>query len=182
MQAPLVKNTDAVYGMWQGERICEILGYTGGHKWDKHSILNYLETLVHVHDKWVESQGHYSADFESIQPLDFSEVANTKLHHWKLIRDAVYELSAQFPNVEVADIVNKLGISIEDFQTAVSVNKNKTIMTETGFRSFSIACLSDKPNFAKIGRDYGTGVNTMVYYKKLFRKIKEQQGQMIDCE
>jgi hypothetical protein len=55
-------------------------------------------------------------------------------------------------------------------------------MSESGFRSFSIACLSDKPNFAGIGRQYGTGVNTMKFYKKLFRKIKEQQGQVIDKE
>lgn len=182
MQVPLVKNNCAVYGMWQGERICEILGYTNGHEWDKNSILNYLETLVSVHDKWIENQGHYSSDFQSIEPLDFSTVTNTRLHHWKLIRDSVYELSTQFPNVEVADIILKLGISIEEFQTAVSVNKGKTIMNETGFRSFSIACLSDKPNFAGIGREYGTGVNTMKYYKKLFRTIKERQGQIIDKE
>ena len=101
---------------------------------------------------------------------------------WQLIRDSVTKLAFQFPNVEVADIILKLGLTIEEFQTAVSVNKNKTIMTETGFRSFSIACLSDKPNFAGIGREYGTGVNTMKFYKKLFRGVKEQQGQMIDCE
>lgn len=180
MQAPLVKNDCAVYGMWQGERICEILGYTKGHKWTKETMLHYLETLVSVHDKWIESQGHYSVDFESIEPLDLSSVPNTKLHRWKLIRDAVSELSAQFPTVEVADIIAKLGVSIEEFQRAVSVNKCKTIMSESGFRSFSIACLSDKPNFAGIGRQYGTGVNTMKFYKKLFRKIKEQQGQVID--
>jgi hypothetical protein len=55
-------------------------------------------------------------------------------------------------------------------------------MSESGFRSFSIACLSDKPNFAKIGRDFGTGVNTMKFYKKLFRAVKKQQGQIIDKE
>jgi len=170
-----LRKDDVVYGMWQGERICEILGYVGEHEWDRESILNYLQTLVYVHDKWVESQGHYSADFESIQPLDFSEVANTKLHHWKLIRDSVHQTALQFPTKEVADIILKLGISIEDFQTAVSVNKNKTIMNETGFRSFSI-------NFAKIGRDFGTGVNTMKFYKKLFRELKEQQGQIVDKE
>jgi len=181
MQAPLVENTDAVYGMWQGERICEILGYTGGHEWDRDSILNYLETLVHVHDKWIESGGHFAAEFELIQPLDFGGVTSP-LMRWQLIRDSVTKLAFQFPNIEVADIILKLGLTIEEFQTAVSVNKNKTIMTETGFRSFSIACLSDKPNFAGIGREYGTGVNTMKFYKKLFRGVKEQQGQMIDCE
>lgn len=180
MQAPLVKNTDAVFGMWQGERICEILGYTKGHEWDRHSILNYLETLVYVHDKWIENGAHYSADFETITPLSFDGL--NPLQRYKLIRDSVHQLALQFPTIAVADIILKLGISIEEFQSAVSVNKNKTIMTETGFRSFSIACLADKPNFAKIGRDFGTGVNTMKFYKKLFREVKEQQGQIIDKE
>jgi len=180
MQVPLVKNTDAVYGMWQGERICEILGYTKGHEWDRDSILNYLETLVYVHDKWIENGAHYSADFETTKPLSFDGL--NPLQSYKLIRDAVHQLALQFPTVAVADIILKLGISIEEFQRAVSVNKNKTIMSESGFRSFSIACLSDKPNFAKIGRDFGTGVNTMKFYKKLFRELKEQQGQVIDKE
>ena len=86
----------------------------------------------------------------------------------------------QYPNIEVVDVIEKLGLTVEQFIVAVTVNKCKTIMTETGFRSFSYACLSDNPNFAKIGRDYGTGVNTMKYYKKLFRGIQEQQGQMTE--
>lgn len=180
MQAPLVKNTDAVYGMWQGERICEILGYTKGHRWDKHSIINYLETLVYVHDMWIEKGAFYSENFDSIKQVEFGKL--NSLQRYKLIRDSVHQSALQFPTVPVADIILKLGISIEEFQTAVSVNKNKTIMNETGFRSFSIACLADKPNFAKIGRDFGTGVNTMKFYKKLFRELKEQQGQVIDKE
>ena len=179
MSDTLIK-VDAVYDMWQGERICEILGYTKGHEWDRNSILNYLETLVYVHDMWVEKGSFYSEGFDSVAPLDFGRL--NPLQRYKLIRDSVHQTALQFPTMEVADIIIKLGISIEDFQTAVSVNKNKTIMNETGFRSFSIACLADKPNFAKIGRDFGTGVNTMKFYKKLFREVKEQQGQIIDKE
>ena len=179
MSDTLIK-VDAVYDMWQGERVCEILGYTNGHEWDRNSILNYLETLVYVHDMWVEKGSFYSEGFDSITPLNFGRL--NPLQRYKLIRDSVHQTALQFPTMEVADIIIKLGISIEDFQTAVSVNKNKTIMNETGFRSFSIACLTDKPNFAKIGRDFGTGVNTMKFYKKLFREVKEQQGQIIDKE
>jgi hypothetical protein len=178
---PPCQSDDVVYGMWQGERICEILGYVGEHEWDKNSILKYLETLVYVHDKWIESGGFLAEEFDLIEPLDFGS-ATSPLIRWQAIRDSVFNLATQFPTVEVADIILKLGISIEEFQTAVSVNKNKTIMNESGFRSFSIACLADKPNFAGIGREYSTGVNTMKFYKKLFRTVKEQQGQMIDKE
>jgi hypothetical protein len=120
-----------------------------------------------------------SESFDTIPPLELDGL-RTNLEKWQHIRNSVLDYSKQFPTVEVADIILKLGISISDFQTAVSVNKNKTIMNETQFRSFSYVCLEDKPNFAKIGRDYGTGVNTMVYYKKLFRAIKMARTEMID--
>lgn len=174
-----VRTDDAVYGMWQGERICEILGYVGEHEWDRTSILNYLTTLIDVHDKWIETAGFYTTDFHSVEPLTFGSSQNN-LVVWKTIRDSVMNTCFQYPNIEVVDVIEKLGLTVEQFIVAVTVNKCKTIMNSTEFRSFSYACLSDNPNFAKIGRDYNTGVNTMKYYKKLFRGIKEQQGQMIE--
>jgi hypothetical protein len=172
---------DAVYGMWQGERICEIMGYTQdmGHVWTTDTMLNYFDKLLQCYDLFRSTNGFMSESFDTIPTLEL-EGLRTNLEKWQHIRNSVLDYSKQFPTVEVADIILKLGISIEDFQTAVSVNKNKTIMNESGFRSFSYACLTDKPNFAGIGREYGTGVNTMKFYKKLFRTIKEQRGQMID--
>ena len=174
---------DAVYGMWQGERICEIMGYTqgDGHVWTADTMLNYFDKLLQCYDLFRSTNGFMSESFDTIPPLELAGL-RTNLEKWQHIRNSVLDYSKQFPTVEVADIILKLGISISDFQTAVSVNKNKTIMNETQFRSFSYVCLEDKPNFAKIGRDYGTGVNTMLYYKKLFRAVKIARTEVIDKE
>lgn len=162
---------DAVYDMWLGERVCEILGYNSGlgHEWTKSDILTYLETLVEVHDKFIETGGYLAYSLDEIQPLQMS---GNKANDWKHIRDSVLLYAKQYPEVPVLDIIKKLGLSLPQFIEAVTVNKARHIMTEQEFQSLCAACLADKPNFAKIGRDHQTGKNTMGYYKKLFRTIK----------
>ena len=163
---------DAVYDMWLGERLCEILGYTDGtdHEWNKTTMLDYLTRLVDIHDQFVSTGGYIAFDGDSIPPLEFSGVNN--LENWKLIRDSVLSYSQQYPEVPVLDIIRQLGLSLPQFIQAVTVNKARHIMTEQEFQSLCDACLADKPNFAKIGRDHKTGVNTMKFYKKLFRGIR----------
>ena len=167
-----IKPDDAVYGMWQGQRICEILGFVGDHEWDKDSILKYLETLVMVHDKWVETNGMYVDDFDNIQPLDFSskEKQYSQLKNWKLIRDSVMSLAHQYPDREIMDIINKLGITLDDFYAAITVNKKQNKLSEAGFRQFCNAFLNTVINYSQIGRDYGITKSTMCYFKKLFTK------------
>ena len=183
MSDTLIK-VDAVYGMWQGERICEIMEYTQEmeHVWTTDTMLNYFDKLLECYDLYRSTNGYTSESFDEIQPLDVGDITvGNLLKKWKSIRDSVMDYCVQFPEREPLEIIKKLGITVEQFQCAVSVNKNKTTMTETGFQSFSYACLQNSPNFAKIGRDYGTGVNTMVFYKKLFRAIKlARTEKMID--
>lgn len=171
MTDTLIK-VDAVYGMWQGERICEIMGYTQdmGHVWTDETILNYFDKLLECYDLFRSTNGFVSESFDTIPPLELDGLS--QLQQWQHIRNSVLDYGKQFPHVEIMDILNKLGVTLDEFYKAVTVNKKQNIMNETGFRSFCYACLTDKPNFAKIGRDYGTGVNTMVYFKKLFRAIK----------
>ena len=173
MSDTLIK-VDAVYGMWQGERICEIMEYTQsmGHVWTTDTMLNYFDKLLECYDLYRSTNGYTSESFDEIQPLEMLKGNSSNLKNWKSIRDSVVDYCVQFPEREPLEIIKKLGLTVEQFQCAVSVNKNKTTMSETGFLSFSYACLQNSPNFAKIGRDYGTGVNTMVFYKKMFRAIK----------
>jgi hypothetical protein len=183
MSDTLIK-VDAVYGMWQGERICEIMGYTQemNHVWTTDTMLDYFDKVLECYDLFRSTNGYVSESFDEIEPLKTETGSNfNPLKHWKHIRDSVIDYCVQFPEREPLEIIKKLGITVEQFQCAVSVNKNKTTMSETGFLSFSYACLQNSPNFAKIGRDYGTGVNTMVFYKKMFRAIKlARTEKMID--
>ena len=184
MSDTLIK-VDAVYGMWQGERICEIMQYTHemGHIWTTDTMLNYFDKLLECYDLFRSTNGYVSESFDDIQPLSMSTTTGFNLVNWKAIRDSVMDYCIQFPEREPYSIIEKLGITVEQFQCAVSVNKNKTVMNSQQFRSFSYACLEDNPNFAKIGRDYGTGVNTMKFYKKLFRAIKlARTEKMIDSD
>ncbi len=174
---------DAVYGMWQGERICEIMGYTqeNDHVWTSDTMLNYFDKLLQCYDLFRSTNGFMSESFDTIPPLKLDGL-RTNLEKWQHIRNSVLDYSKQFPNAEVMDILDKLGVSLDEFYTAVTVNKKQNIMNETQFRSFCYACLADNPNFAKIGRDYGTGVNTMLYFKKLFRAVKMARTEVIDKE
>lgn len=173
---------DGVYGMWQGERIAEIMEYTQdmGHVWTVDTMLNYFEKLLECYDLFRSTNGFTARSFDLIEPLKLDGL--TSLQQWQHIRNSVLDYATQFPTVEVMDILNKIGISLDEFYKAVTVNKKQNNMNETQFRSFCYACLLDKPNFAKIGRDYGTGVNTMVYFKKLFRAIKSARTEMIDSD
>jgi len=168
----VVISKDAVYDMWLGERLCEILGYTDGtdHEWDTTTMLDYFSKLVEVHDQFVSTGGYISFGIDEIEPLELTTSNNVE--RWKTIRDSVLSYSKQYPEVPVLDIIHKLGLSLPQFIQAVTVNKARHIMTEQEFQSLCDACLADKPNFAKIGRDHKTGVNTMKFYKKLFRGIR----------
>jgi hypothetical protein len=164
---------DAVFDMWQGERIAEILGHVKGREWTNDTILEYLETLLYVHDLWVEYGGIYYANESDIIPLQFPEFYNS-LQKWKLIRDSVMAAAHQHPTLHVIDILKRLNVSLEQFICAVSINKHKHVMTEEQFRNFSEAMIVAKPRgYAGIARLFQTGNTTMTYWKKLFRVSRD---------
>ena len=162
-------SVDAVYGMWQGERIAEILGYPGMDGWDDKKMLHYLETVTYVHDKFIYTEGFGGVNgFESIQPLNVPTTGNLTFR-WKLIRDSVKSLVKQYPDTLITVILAKLGVSLHDFIRAVTSGKAEYYMNETEFNNFNTELMWDYPNFADIGRRYKTGVNTMNFYKALYK-------------
>lgn len=169
---------DAVFDMWQGERIAEILGYLDDrHQWDNESMLHYLETLLYVHDVWVESNGHYYKTFDDIKPIVFPS-GWLRLQQWKLIRDSVMAVCNQHPEIPVLDVLKKLNITLEEFIRAVTVNKSHHYMNETEFRSFNDEMVNTvKPNYAHIARVYKTGRGTRSYWKRLFQTSRDRKGQ-----
>lgn len=164
---------DAVFDMWQGERIAEILGYVKGREWTNDTILEYLETLLYVHDLWAEYGGIYYANESDIMPLQFPESYNS-LQKWKLIRDSVMAAAHQHPTLHIIDILKRLNVSLEQFICAVSINKHKHVMTEDEFRNFSDSMINaEDRGYAGIARLFQTGKTTMTYWKKLFRVSRD---------
>lgn len=164
---------DAVFDMWQGERIAEILGYVKGREWTNETILEYLETLLYVHDLWAEYNGIYYANESDIVPLQFPQ-SYSNLQKWKLIRDSVMAAAHQHPMLHVIDILKRLDVTLEQFICAVSINKHKHVMTEEEFRNFSTQMIEiEGKGYASIARLFQTGKSTMTYWKKLFRVSKD---------
>lgn len=169
----LMVHKDAVLDMWLGERIAEILGYTDKYEWDDSSIIKYLETLTYVHDVWAEYGGVFYPSEKDITPLQFPE-SWSNLQKWKLIRDSVIAAAHQHPNLAVIVILERLGITLEQFISAVTVNKYKHVMTPDEFVKFSeVMTESSKPNYANICRIFQTGKTTMKYWKRLFRVSRD---------
>lgn len=177
----LVVYKNAVHDMWLGERIVECLEYTNGHEWDNDNIINYLSTLVYVHDIWVEHGGVFYPTVDDIIALDLSKLPTT-LTGWKIIRNSVMAAANQYPDMPIIDILKRLDITLEQFITAVTVNKHKHVMSEDEFTRFSKVMIeTEKPNYASICRMFQTGKTTMTYWKRLFRvsrekKVKQQKG------
>ena len=85
MSDTLIK-VDAVYGMWQGERICEIMQYTHemGHIWTTDTMLNYFDKLLECYDLYRSTNGYVSESFDEIEPLKTETGSNfNPLKHWK---------------------------------------------------------------------------------------------------
>ena len=149
------------------------MGYVADHEWTDDTILEYLETLLYVHDLWAEYGGIYYRNESDIVPLQFSE-SYTNLQKWKLIRNSVIAAAHQHPYLQVIDILKRLNVSLEQFICAVSVNKHKHVMTEEQFRDFSTLMVeTEGKNYAGIARLFQTGKTTMTYWKKLFKVSRD---------
>lgn len=163
---------DAVNEMWMGRRIAEIMGYTrDDHEWDRNSILDYLEKLVECHDAFVNNNGFVSTDPDAIKPLQNKDFGNP-LSWWKAIRDAVVSYSQQHPHTSPVDIIGKLGITQQEFFTAVTVNKASYELTEQQLRELCEMVSARNPNLSAIGRQFGITRATMNYFKRLGTAIR----------
>jgi hypothetical protein len=163
---------DAVNEMWMGERIAEIMGYTNpDHEWDTDSMLDYFEKLVECHDAFVNNNGFVSATPDAIKPLSRKDFTNP-LSWWKAIREAVIAHSQQHPTLNPVDVIIKLGITQQEFFTAVTVNKVKYDLTETELRELCDKVGARNPNLSAIGRQYKITRATMNYFRRLGNAVR----------
>jgi hypothetical protein len=157
-------NSDAINGMWMGDRIAYLKGYDLSNRRD---ILSWLEAVVEIHDQFV---AEFMADkFDDLRPLDLPE---NPLVRWKIIRDSVYNAVKQFTDVtSVLDVIDKLGVSLDEYMTAFSTNKFGGYMDRKAFASFENDMLKERPNYMQIVRKHGLNRNMVKSFQELYEPL-----------
>jgi hypothetical protein len=150
--------------MWLGERIAYLKGFDLSKRRD---IISWLEAVTEIHDKFV---GEWVAEsFDKVEPL---ELPTNPLQRWMLIRNTVAETLKQFEEVTgVLDVLNKLGVTLDEFMVAMSTNKFEGEMNETKFLAFEQAMCSPRPVYMQIVRKYGVNRNLIKTFQELYEPL-----------
>ena len=157
-------NSDAINGMWMGDRIAYLKGYDLSNRRD---ILSWLEAVVEIHDQFVAE--FMANKFDDLQPLDLPD---NPLVRWKIIRDSVYNAVKQFTDVtSVLDVIDKLGVTLDEYMTAFSTNKFGGYMDRKTFAKFESEMLAERPTYMKIVRKYGLNRNMVKSFQELYEPL-----------
>jgi hypothetical protein len=157
-------NSDAINGMWMGDRIAYLKGYDLSNSRD---ILSWLEAVTELHDQFIAE--FMGGSFDDLQPLD---LPTNPLQRWKTIRDAVYNAVKQFDAVtSVLDVIDKLGISLDEYMTAFSTNKFGDYIDRKTFLEFESEMISERPIYMKIVRKYGLNRNMVKSFQELYEPL-----------
>lgn len=157
-------NSDAINGMWMGDRIAYLKGYDLSNSRD---ILSWLEAVTELHDQFVAE--FMGGSFDDLQPL---ELPTNPLQRWKIIRDSVANAINQFTNVtSVLDVIDKLGISLDEYMTAFSTNKFGGYIDRKTFLEFESEMISERPIYMKIVRKYGLNRNMVKSFQELYEPL-----------
>jgi hypothetical protein len=163
-------NSDAINGMWMGDRIAELKGYDLSNKND---LLNWLEAVTEIHDKFVEQ--FIAPNFDSIEPL---ELPTNPLVRWRIIRESVAIAVAQFPVTSIIDVITKFGLTLDEFMTAMSTDRFERTITVDEFLAFEADMLKLRPNYMSIVRKHNISRNMVRSFKKLYEPmVIRQHGQ-----
>jgi hypothetical protein len=157
-------SSDAINGMWMGDRIAYIKGYDLTNRDD---ILAWLEAVTQVHDQFVSE--FMGSSFDELQLM---ELPTNPLQRWMIIRDSVAKIISQFQNVtSVLQVIDQLGISLDEYMTAFSTNKFGGYIDRKTFAEFESDMLKERPNYMKLVRKYGLNRNMVKSFQKLYEPI-----------
>jgi hypothetical protein len=157
-------SSDAINGMWMGDRIAYLKGYDLTKSDD---IISWLESVVEIHDQFVAE--FMGGSFDDLQPL---ELPTNPLQRWKIIRDSVANAVKQFHNVtSVLQVLDKLEIDLNDYMVAFSTNKFHMYVSRETFLEFEADMLQERPVYMKIVRKYGLNRNMVKSFQELYEPI-----------
>ena len=157
-------SSDAINGMWMGDRIAYLKGYDLTNRGD---ILSWLESVVEIHDQFVSE--FMGSSFDDLQPL---QLPQNPLQRWKIIRDSVANAVKQFHNVtSILQVLDKLGVDLNDYMIAFSTNKFHMYVSRETFLEFEADMLQERPVYMKIVRKYGLNRNMVKSFQELYEPI-----------
>ena len=161
-------NSDAINGMWMGDRIAQLKGYNLD---DPKDILSWLEAVTELHDLFVAE--FMGGSFNDLQPL---ELPTNPLQRWKIIRDSVANCVKQFSEVtSVLDVIDKLGVTLDEYMTAFSTNRFGGYMDREKFAQFESDMCRKRPNYMELVRKYGLNRNIVKGFRELYDPIVHRQ-------
>ncbi len=157
-------SSDAINGMWMGDRIAYLKGYDLSNRED---ILSWLEAVTELHDQFVEQ---FMGDkFDELQPL---ELPTNPLSRWKIIRDSVIIAVRQFNDVtSVLDVLDKLGVSLDEFMVAMTTDKFTGSMSREKYLQFEQDICQARPVYMQLVRKYGINRNLMKSFQNLYEPL-----------
>lgn len=161
-------NSDAIKGMWMGDRIAHIKGYDLTNRRD---ILSWLESVTEIHDQFVEQ--YLGASFNDLEPL---ELPTNPLMRWQIIRDSVANAVKQFADVtSVLDVLDKFGVTLDEYLVAFSTNKFAGHIDRETFAQFESDMCRKRPNYMELVRKYGLNRNMVKGFRKLYEPLVIRQ-------
>lgn len=146
-----VKNlvTDMKFGL----EICEIRGYSG--QWTDVDILNYLEDLTKAHDALRTSDIPMPSFGETIiEPVTDKRGTN----RCKQIRNTVRVALRTTPRPTIRAVLGAIGITAEEFISAVTTNKLVWDMEK--LEQFETVILGDHNSVASVARQFRVSADT----------------------
>jgi hypothetical protein len=153
---------DAITGMWMGKRIAEVRDYD---LTDPKHIVEWLSDLVSFHDEFKTS---HVPEIEDIPMLGRDP---NPACYWKQIRDTVTMMVANYPVGSVLVALDHIGVSLDDFIVAMTVNKLNREITRDEYTAFEVDMLEPEPNYAAIGNKHNLGRSTVGKFRALLEPM-----------
>lgn len=113
-----------VSDLWMLQEVAEYFDYS--IPWTPDKLLDLFERLLILHDKWID--GGYAKSVNNNGSITGRLNQETYFQYWKRVKESVVD-HYHSTNGTIADTIKSLGLTIDDYNTAVSYNRGRRSYT-----------------------------------------------------
>jgi len=113
-----------VSDLWMLQEVAEYFDYS--IPWTPDKLLDLFERLLILHDKWID--GGYAKSVNNNGSITGRLNQETHFQYWKRVKESVVD-HYHSTNGTIADTIKSLGLTIDDYNTAVSYNRGRRSYT-----------------------------------------------------